>query len=216
VKKLYVPFRSMARDFPNRPPSPPHTIDRILVQPKSLAGHLACKLQLTKALARIHGFDPRDEEALNVWDTVEEVKQFRLLTDGMRYFLGGVGITTLLLGGIGVMNVMLVAVRERTREIGIRKAVGATARSIVLQIFCETILIVLMSGLFGGLAAVGFCAAVNSLPMPPFFAGLLLDWRVAGGSLGLLGFLALAAALYPSMQAARIDPIEALRFEGGG
>ena len=90
---------------------------------------------------------------------LEIAKAFRKMTDGMKYFLGAVGITTLFLGAIGVMNVMLVAVRERTREIGVRKAVGAPARSILMQFFLETMIIVFLSGGGGLLFAFGFFTA---------------------------------------------------------
>ena len=85
----------------------------------------------------MHGFDPHDEEACGIWDTVENSQAFHRLTSGMKYFLGAVGLTTLFLGGIGVMNVMLVAVRERTQEIGVRKAVGRHAPGIVGQFFAR-------------------------------------------------------------------------------
>jgi putative ABC transport system permease protein len=216
ISKVFVPFSAMIQDFPNGPPALPDSVDRLLVTPRSVADHEACKGELRRALGRIHGFDPRDTEAAHIWDTVEEAKAFRTMTDGMKYFLGAVGIATLFIGGIGVMNVMLVAVRERTREIGVRKALGATRRSIVRQFFVETLIVVFVSGGSGLAVAYGLCALVNLLPMPEFFAGLLPTWTSGLLAFALLGTTALLAALYPARRAASIDPIEALRWEAGG
>jgi len=216
ISKIFIPFSSMLRDFPNRPPATPQSVDRLLAQPRSIDQHDACKRQVRAALGRKHGFDPRDEEAAGMWDTMEESQAFREMTDGMKYFLGAVGLATLLIGGIGVMNVMLVAVRERTREIGVRKAVGATKRSIVRQFFAETMFVVFLSGGLGLGVAYGLCALVNLIPMPPFFAGLLPTWSSGFLAFLLLGTIAVLSALYPASRAASVDPIEALRTEVGG
>ena len=215
VRKVFIPFSSMIRDIPNPPPWPANSVDRLLVVPKSWEEHDACESQVRSTLARLHNFDPRDKEAAGVWDTVKEAKAFKLVVDGMNYFLGAVGVTTLFLGGIGVMNVMLVAVRERTREIGVRKAVGATRRAILGQFFVETLIVVFLSGGIGMGIAYGTCALVNLIPMPPFFAGLLPEWKSAALSFALLGTVAVLSALYPAWRAAAVDPIEALRYEAG-
>jgi putative ABC transport system permease protein len=216
VSKVFLPFSAMRRDFPDKPPGTPTTFDQLLVTPKSVDQHEACKHEVRVALARMHQYDPLDKEACPIWDTVQEAQAFKTMTDGMKFFLGAVGIVTLLLGGIGVMNVMLVAVRERTREIGVRKALGAPARTILRQFFIEALIIAFLSGGVGLAFAFGFCALVNLLPMPDFFAGLLPSWSSGLTAAGLLGAIAVGAALYPARRAASIDPIEALRYEAGG
>ncbi len=216
VNKIFVPFAAMRRDFPDKPPGTPFTFDQLLVTPKSLEQHEACKHEIRRALGRLHNFDPHDKEACPIWDTVQEAKAFRQMTDGMKYFLGAVGVVTLFLGGLGVMNVMLVAVRERTREIGVRKALGAPAHTILRQFFIEALLIAVISGGVGLGVAYGICSLVNLLPMPDFFAGLLPTWRSGLVATGLLGTIAVLSALYPARRAASIDPIEALRYEAGG
>ena len=216
VNKIFVPFSAMRRDFPDKPPGTSTTFDQLLVTPRSVEQHEACKYEVRAVLGRMHRFDPNDKEACPIWDTVQDAKAFRQMTDGMKYFLGAVGIITLFLGGLGVMNVMMVAVRERTREIGVRKALGAPANTILRQFFIEALLIAFLSGGVGLGVAYGLCSLVDLLPMPDFFAGLLPTWRSGFVATGLLSSIAVLSALYPAHKAASVDPIEALRFEAGG
>jgi putative ABC transport system permease protein len=216
VNKVFVPFSAMRRDFPEKPPGTARTFDTLLVTPKSLEQHEACKREVRVTLARMHHYDPLDKEARPIWDTVQDAKAFTQMTDGMKYFLGAVGFVTLFLGGIGVMNVMMVAVRERTREIGVRKALGAPAQAILKQFFIEAMIIALVSGGIGMGLAYGLCWLVNLMPMPDFFAGLVPTWTSGVLACAMLGAIAVLSALYPARRAASIDPIEALRFEAGG
>lgn len=216
VTKVFVPFTAALRDFPIPPPAPPDFVHRLIASPLSLDQHEACKSEIRAALGRLHNFDPRDDKAAAIWDTVENSKQFQQMTDGIKYFLGAVGVITLMLGGLGVMNVMLVAVRERTPEIGIRRAVGATRGSVVGQFFVETLIIVALSGGIGLAVAYGICSFVSSFPMPMYFDGLVPTWESGILSTILLGLVAILSALYPASRAAAVDPVEALRHEAGG
>jgi putative ABC transport system permease protein len=216
VNKVFIPFTTMQRDFPAKPPAKAHDIDQFLVTPRTVDLHDVCKYQIRRALGHLHNFDANDKEACPIWDTVQEAKAFETMTNGMKYFLGAVGLVTLVLGGLGVMNVMLVAVRERTREIGVRKALGARSGEILRQFFFEALLIAALSGAVGLGIAYGLCALVNMLPMPDFFAGLLPTWGTGVLACTLLGMIAVFSALYPAKRAASVDPIEALRYEAGG
>jgi putative ABC transport system permease protein len=216
VNKVFIPFSAMKRNFPDKPPGTARTFDMLLVTPKSVEHHEACKREVRVVLAHMHHYDPLDKEACPIWDTVQEAKAFTQMTDGMKYFLGAVGFVTLFLGGIGVMNVMMVAVRERTREIGVRKALGAPAHAILKQFFIEAMIIALVSGGIGMGIAYGLCWLVDLMPMPDFFAGLVPTWTSGVLACVMLGAIAVLSALFPARRAASIDPIEALRFEAGG
>ena len=110
-------------------------------------------------LARRHGFDPDDREAIQMWDTSLQTLMFGRMIGHMKQFFTIVGIVTLMLGGIGVMNIMLIAVKERTREIGVRKALGATTAVIQRQFFLEGFFLTMLSGGTGMLLALGLCRA---------------------------------------------------------
>ena len=131
----------------------------------------------------------------------------------MKQFFSIVGIVTLALGGIGVMNIMLVAVKERTREIGVRKALGATTAIIQRQFFLEGFFLTLLSGGAGMLFALGLCQLINLAPMPDRFSGMVLSWQSALMALVTLLAIGVVTSTYPARRAAELPPVEALRFE---
>jgi putative ABC transport system permease protein len=131
----------------------------------------------------------------------------------MKSFFSLVGVVTLALGGIGVMNIMLVAVKERTREIGVRKALGATTRAIQRQFFLEGFFLTIVSGGVGAAIALGLCELVNLAPLPTRFAGMILSWQAATLALATLVAIGIATSTYPARRAAALPPVEALRFE---
>jgi putative ABC transport system permease protein len=131
----------------------------------------------------------------------------------MRNFFLVVGFITLALGGVGVMNIMLIAVRERTREIGVRKALGATTRVILRQFFLEGFMITAVSGAIGLGVALGLCAIVNQFPMPERFRGMILTPGAAVMVVVSLALVGIVTSLFPARRAAELPPVEALRYE---
>ncbi len=213
-KKIFIPFSSVMRDFPNPlPDADRNVIDQLIVQPRSVQDSEGAEIQIRQVLGRRQHFDVRDEDALKIWNTITTSRMVLEIFDSMGRFLTFVGIITLALGGLGVTNIMLVSVRERTREIGIRKAVGATRRSILLQFFSEAMAITLSAGAGGLLLAWTICALVNTLPKLDFFAGLIVSPATAMTAVGGLVLIGLLSGIYPAMEAAEMDPIEALRYE---
>ena len=212
-QKIFVPLAAVATDFPDPPPAVPGTVNRVIVTPASVDRHEAAEAEIRRAFARLRNFDPADKDAIFVWDTVKGAKVFQTVTDSMQWFMGTVGVITLLLGGIGVMNIMLVSITERTREIGLRKAIGATRRAIMIQFFSEALLLTLVSGGVGMGLGYLVCWAVNRIPMPQFFAGLIVTPASGLFAALVLALVGVASGLYPAKVAADMTPIEALRFE---
>ncbi len=212
--KILVPVSSLRRDSPPfRGVAVEGRVQTIIYRPRSVAAWEQAQQQVRRTLGRIHRFDPRDKAALPMWDTIETASMFDDIFQSLGLFLGSVAFITLSLGGMGVMNTMMSSVAERTAEIGLKKAVGATRRRILLEFFVEGLLLALISGA-GGMLLVGALAAlVNSLPMPDFYSGLLIDANLVLEVCLALGAVAALSALPPAWRAARLTPIEALRFE---
>jgi putative ABC transport system permease protein len=212
--KVLIPYKTMARYFPDpRPVIGPSYINNIIFMPVSADDHEAALRQVKTTLGRLHGFRPTDEGAVWAWDTVETARMVATIYDSMQIFLTFVAVTTLGLGGLGVMNIMLVSVAERTREIGVRRAVGAKRRRILFEFFVESLVLTVISGLAGVLFACVVCAAVNHLPLPTLFTGLPVTGMTAGIAFGTLVLVGILSAIYPARQASLLAPVEALRHE---
>jgi len=164
-------------------------------------------------IARAHEFNPLDKSALGMWDTVENQKQVDGIFDSMTVFLAFIGFVTLSLGGIGVMNIMLVTVSERTREIGLRKALGATRMRIMMDFLVEGCVLAFSSGFVGWLIAFGLSSALKLVEMPDMFPGLPVSVATSAWAFAALTAIAIASALFPAWRAASLTPVEALRYE---
>ena len=227
--KVFIPFSAMARDLPRTGVDPgvvsqiivaPHqwVVDRLPQVLDSRTGRIEdidwpLQREVRRILGPRHRFDAEDRNAIAMWDTTLETLMFGRMIDTMKQFFSIVGLVTLALGGLGVMNIMLVAVRERTREIGVRKALGATTGHVQRQFFLEGFVLTMISGAIGFAIALALCWAVNLLPMPTRFQGMILTWQAGAAAVAVLTLIGVATSTYPARRAAQLPPVEALRFE---
>ncbi|HET9698623.1 MAG TPA: ABC transporter permease [Terriglobales bacterium] len=213
--QLFVPFSSMARDFPPNAKSwqLPGYINNLVLEVADPEQHEAATAQLYRILGREHHFDPKDEDALWIWNTLKGAKLNERIFNVMTMFFGAVALMTLSLGGIGVMNIMLVSVTERTREIGVRKALGATYSDIRSQFFAESAVLTLISGVVGLTVGVGICVAMQNTPLPDFIPAPEISPLAITASILTLGLITMTAGMYPASRAANKEPVECLRYE---
>jgi len=170
--------------------------------------------KIRSVLGARYVFDPEDENAINIWDTAEFFEQFLIFFNAFNIFLVAMGAMTLAVGGLGVSNIMYVVVRERTREIGVKRAVGARKWVIMAQFFAETFFITFVGAVIGFLIAWGIIAVARQMPASAKEAlgTPAIDPLVALVSIAIISAIAFLAGFFPARKAAGLDPIECLRY----
>lgn len=209
LRRMYLPFTAFQRSFDPNP-----AVDWLIFTVKEGFHSYPYEDRIRVLLAERHRFSPSDRGAVDIWNVIEDYQKFQALFWGIHVFVIIVGMGTLFAGLVGVTNVMFIAVRERTREIGIRKALGATPATILSMILQEACMLTLVSGYLGLVAGVAVVDLVRSLGIETeYFRNPEVNLNVAWGGLVVLSLGGLAAGYVPARHAARLHPIEALRHE---
>jgi putative ABC transport system permease protein len=210
---VYVPYSAMS-DLKNS-----YYLDGIFMDYEG--DHSKVVQAVRSSMAFHHGFDPKDDRAIFVFDAVKDLADINVITVGIKVLLGFIGLLTLGIGGVGLMNIMLVSVTQRTREIGVEKALGAHRWHILLQFLAEALVITAIGGLLGVALAYIVSWSVGSMPLWSMFiddAGegdihLYINTATLMWSTAILSFVGIVSGMLPAIKAARLDPIEALRYE---
>lgn len=211
--RIFMPLNTMRVLFPLKEQNSEDAVSFLNYQPRTREEHLAAKQEVHQVIARRHNFSAKSDDAFEDWDTIEGSRRVAMIFDAMDSFLGAVGLVTLGLGAIGIINIMLVSVSERTREIGLRKALGATRRDILMQFFLEGAFLTGLSGGIGATLTYALVKALATLPAPEGFDTPRIVPLSALAAIVALAAAGIAAGLYPASKAARLEPVEALRQE---
>jgi len=211
VEKAAIPYTTYLAIFGDK------YLSRLIYKPMDLSRSEMVKDDVVRVLAQKYKFDPEDKQAVDFWDTIEQEKTTNKIFLGIKIFMGIIGGLTLIVAGVGVANIMYVSARKRTKEIGIKMALGAKKRYILAQFISEALMIAFAGGAAGILLSVAAVEGVNAMALKGDVADILahpaisLDIMIATALiLSLIGFL---AGFFPARRAASLSPVEALRYE---
>jgi putative ABC transport system permease protein len=174
----------------------------------------AVEKRIFEVLGKKYKFDPEDTETLWIWDTTEMDKFLFYFSLGFNIFMGLIGVITLVVGGIGLANIMYVVVQERTREIGIRRSIGAKRWHIMRQFIFESFIIIGISAILGFIFAIILIKIISLFPIEEFVGHPVLSIPVALISVSILAIIGFLAGFFPARKASRLEVVDCLRFYG--
>jgi putative ABC transport system permease protein len=210
---IMIPLTTMQSRILGETTSRGRAIQTIAVKALSTDQISSAREEVTAILRQRHHIGPREDDDFTVIDMQEIMKSMRQVLGIMQIFLGFVGAISLVVGGIGIMNIMLVSVTERTREIGIRKAVGAKRRDILRQFLVESAMLSLSGGIIGLILAFVATRLITGIQLGPYPVKAPMSLDIVIIALSVAVIVGLVSGMYPAYRAARLDPIESLRHE---
>jgi putative ABC transport system permease protein len=189
----------------------------MVYQPVTAAAGDQVKSEIYRVLGRKYRFDPEDRRALGIWDTRENQRITENIALGIQIFLGIIGALTLFVGGMGVANIMYAVVKERTREIGVKMALGAKVRQVMAPFVMEALMMTVMGGVLGTLVSLALMAGISVLPLKgeafDFLGRPTFSPAIAFCTSAVLGTIGLLAGYFPARRAASVNPAVSLRYE---